>query len=61
VQHETFRRFAEAVHAFAEKPGPDNLERYLAASRALEDPYRSAGRVLPAQGRKHPRRFVSGR
>jgi hypothetical protein len=32
-----FRRFAHAVHAFSEDPGPDNLELYLAASRALEE------------------------
>jgi hypothetical protein len=31
------RRLVDAVVAFCEDPGPDNLERYLAASRALED------------------------
>ena len=31
--------FAEAVHAFTEDPGPANLERYLAASKALEKSY----------------------
>jgi hypothetical protein len=31
------RQLVDAVIAFSEDPGPDNLERYLAASRALED------------------------
>jgi hypothetical protein len=31
------RRFVEAVIAFAADPGPDNLERYFAASRSLEE------------------------
>jgi hypothetical protein len=36
-QRQAFREFVEAVHAFSDDPGPFNLERYLAASRALED------------------------
>ena len=31
------RRFIDAVIAFGEEAGPENLERYLTASRALED------------------------
>jgi hypothetical protein len=32
-----FRLFAEALQAFSDEPGPENLERYLAASRLLEE------------------------
>jgi len=32
-----FQQFADGVLAFSHDPGPTNLERYLAASRALED------------------------
>jgi hypothetical protein len=35
-QPEALRRFIEVVIAFTADPGPVNLERYLAASRALE-------------------------
>ena len=31
------RRFVEAVLALSDDPRPDNVERYLVASRALED------------------------
>jgi hypothetical protein len=31
------RLFADAFAAFADDPGPENLERYLAASRLLEE------------------------
>jgi hypothetical protein len=31
------RLFADAVLAFLDDPGPANLERYLAASRSLEE------------------------
>jgi hypothetical protein len=31
------RLFADAVVAFSDDPGPANLERYLAASRGLEE------------------------
>jgi hypothetical protein len=31
------RQFVEAVHGLSEDPGPASLERYLAASRALEE------------------------
>lgn len=32
-----FRLFADAFAAFADDPGPENLERYLSASRLLEE------------------------
>jgi hypothetical protein len=32
-----FRLFADALRAFSDDPGPENLERYLAASRRLEE------------------------
>jgi len=35
-QSEALRQFIEVVIAFTADPGPANLERYLAASRALE-------------------------
>jgi hypothetical protein len=38
------RLFADAVLAFSDDPGPANLERYLAASRALEESRRSGTR-----------------
>lgn len=31
------RQFAEAVHTLSDDPRPVNVERYLEASRALED------------------------
>jgi hypothetical protein len=31
------RRFVEAVLVLSENPRPENVERYLVASRALED------------------------
>ena len=35
------RLFADAVLAFSDDPGPANLERYLAASRGLEESRRA--------------------
>jgi len=35
------RQFADAVLAFSDDPGPANLERYLAASSALEESRRA--------------------
>jgi hypothetical protein len=32
-----FRRFVEAVRALSDNPRPENVERYLVASRALEE------------------------
>jgi hypothetical protein len=43
------RLFGDAVLAFSVDPGPDNLVRYLAVSRALEEARRS--RELPPQTR----------
>jgi hypothetical protein len=40
------RRFVDAVRGFSEDPGPANLERYLAASRALKESKRP-GRTTP--------------
>jgi hypothetical protein len=51
-----FRLFSDAVLAFSNDPGPENLERYLAASRTLEE-LRRSGRS-PAQAR--PRTKGSG-
>ena len=31
-----YRRFSDALLEFSEDPSPDNLERYLAASAAIE-------------------------
>jgi len=39
------RRFVEAVRALSDNPQPENVERYLVASRALEHP----------RGRRKPR------
>jgi hypothetical protein len=41
AERSTFRQFVDAVLAFSENPGPANLERYLAASRSLEESRRS--------------------
>jgi hypothetical protein len=41
AEEKAFRRFAEAVLALSENPGPRNVEQYLVASRALE-PSRSS-------------------
>jgi hypothetical protein len=41
AEKSAFRQFADAVVAFSDDPGPDGLERYLAASRALEEARRS--------------------
>jgi hypothetical protein len=34
---DALRQFVDAVVAFSDEPGPANLERYLAASRSLEE------------------------
>jgi hypothetical protein len=36
-QGSALRRFVAAVHDFSDDPGPENLERYLEASRELEE------------------------
>jgi hypothetical protein len=35
-EHSAFRRFVETVLALSDDPRPENVARYLAASRALE-------------------------
>jgi hypothetical protein len=51
AQRQAFREFVEAVHAFSDDPGPFNLERYLAASRTLEESY---GRPIVRRTRRAP-------
>jgi hypothetical protein len=46
-----FRLFADAVVAFSNDPGPENLERYLAASRRLEEARQPRPRPLAARAR----------
>jgi len=41
AERNAFRQFVDAVVAFSEDSGPANLERYLAASRSLEESRRS--------------------
>jgi hypothetical protein len=41
AERSALRQFADAVLAFSKDPGPANLERYLAASRSLEESRRS--------------------
>jgi hypothetical protein len=47
------RRFREALSAFSGDPSPDNLDRYLEASRALEASRRPQG-VPPAAATDTP-------
>jgi hypothetical protein len=51
-----FRLFAEALQAFADEPGPENLVRYLAASRRLEESRRAEAK----SPRARPRVVASG-
>jgi hypothetical protein len=37
AERSSVRQFVDAVLAFSVDPGPANLERYLAASRSLEE------------------------
>jgi hypothetical protein len=41
AERSAFRQFVDALIAFSDDPGPANLERYLAASRSLEESRRS--------------------
>jgi hypothetical protein len=36
-ERSAFRRFVDALRAFADAPGPASLDRYLMASLALEE------------------------
>jgi hypothetical protein len=49
-ERRAFRIFGDAVLAFSDDPGPENLERYLASSRMLEESRRS--RRTPARTRQ---------
>jgi len=51
AQRKALHDFREAVLAFSDDPGPFNLERYLAASRALEE---SKGRPIVRRTRRAP-------
>jgi hypothetical protein len=44
-----FRLFADAVAALADDPGPENLERYLTASRRLEEAKRAPRQTARAR------------
>ena len=37
ANRDALRQFVDAVVALSDEPGPANLERYLAASRSLEE------------------------
>jgi hypothetical protein len=47
-------RFGAALHDFSYDPGPDNLARYLAASRALEESRRARPAPRPAGPARKP-------
>jgi hypothetical protein len=51
VERRAYRHFADAVLALSDDPGRDNLERYLAASRALEES-RRAGQLRSRRRRR---------
>jgi len=51
-EREAFRQFADAVLDFSDEPEPANLERYLAASRALEESRLQDDRQPDPIGRK---------
>jgi hypothetical protein len=53
-QTEKLRQFSDAVIAFSDDPGPENLERYLAASRALEESRRRSRSATPRRSRPTP-------
>jgi hypothetical protein len=60
LSHEAaVERFVDAVVAFSDDPGPTNLERYLRASRSLEE---SRSRTVSQRKRVAgaPRRVVQG-
>jgi hypothetical protein len=47
TERSAFRQFVDAVLAFSVNPGPANLERYLEASRSLEESRRPRQTRLP--------------
>jgi hypothetical protein len=46
-----FRQFVDAVHALSAEPHPENLARYLTASRALEETRRAQRKAAPRRSR----------
>lgn len=52
-----YRRLVQAVLAFAVDPGPANVERYLAASRALEKERFAAPQGSDRDGLMRPARI----
>ena len=60
AERSSVRQFVEAVLAFSVDPGPANLERYLAASRSLEES-RSGQTPPPARPRTRGSRAVARR
>jgi hypothetical protein len=51
VERTALQHFVAAVRAFSDDPGPANLERYLVASRELEESRRSR-QTPPQAGRR---------
>lgn len=51
AERRAVRQFVAAVLAFSDDPGPPNLERYLEASRALEESRRARQTPPPARSR----------
>jgi hypothetical protein len=51
AEQAAFRRFADAVRAVSDDPGPENVVRYLLASRALEE-----SRPTPPRARRRTAR-----
>jgi hypothetical protein len=47
-----FRQFVEAVVDLSDDPGPENLERYLAASQALDDSRRKGSSAAKRRSRR---------
>ncbi len=61
AEQRAVRRFVDAVLDFSEDPGPVNLVRYLAASRALEESRRSEQAAPRARTRSKSSRAVAQR
>ena len=53
AERTAFRQFVAAVLALSDDPGPANLERYLAASRSLDE---AQPRVAPSRRQRSPDR-----
>jgi hypothetical protein len=61
AEQSAVRQFVDAVLDFSEDPGPVNLVRYLAASRALEESQRAAQTAPQARTRSKGSRAVARR